>query len=242
MSNTEVKVVLQRVQDNPEQGRRVALFDLDGTLIGAHLWLGLIKHHLKTKEKLLSVFWYIFSHIVLTPFWKMRLISTEKYYQSWIRDLPELIKGIKTEKVKEIFSWLSDEYLLPTLKKNVFERLKKHRQEGFLTILTSGSFQYLLEIIAKRLNIDFTVGTELEIVENKFSGKIIPPLCFGKGKVAKLENFLSEKNLKINLKESFAYSDSFFDIPLLELVGNPVAVEPDKKLLKIAKNKGWQII
>ncbi len=222
--------------------KKVALFDLDGTLVNAHLWLGMVKHHLKTKENLFSVFWYLTSHMALAPFWKMHLISTEKYYQSWGKDLAKLIKGIKLERGKEIFDWLTDEYLLPALKKKVLERLKKHQEEGLLTILISGSFQDLVDIVATRLNIDFAIGTELEVVKDKFSGKIIPPLCLGEGKADKIKNFLSEKKLKINFKESFAYSDGIFDLPMLELVGNPVVVEPDKKLLEIAKNKGWQII
>lgn len=221
---------------------KIALFDLDGTLVRTHLWSGLMKHHLKTKEKLWATFWYLFSHLTLTPLWKMGLISTEKYYQSWGQDLVAMIKGIRTERAKEIFEKLSDEYLLPSLKTKVWKRLKNHQQEGFLTILTSGSFQQLLEIIANRLNIDFVIGTELEIVEDRFSGRIIPPFCFSQGKAEKVKKFLSGNNLKINLKQSFAYSDSFFDLPILELVGNPVVVEPDKKLLKIAKSKGWQII
>jgi len=222
--------------------KKLAIFDLDGTLITSHLWLGIVKHHLKTKENLFSVFWYLFSHMALAPFWKMKLIPTEKYYKSWGQDLALTMKGIKTDRAKVIFEWLSDQYLLPTSKKNVLERLKKHQEEGFLTFLTSGSFQELIKIIANRLDIDFAIGTELEQKSDEFSGKIILPFCFGQGKAEKVKKFLSEKNLKINFKESFAYSDSIFDLPMLELVGNPVAVEPDKKLLEIAKNKGWQII
>jgi len=142
--------------------RKIAIFDLDGTLVNSHLWLGIVKHHLKTKENLFSVFWYLFSHMALAPFWKMKLIPTEKYYKSWGQDLALTMKGIKTDKAKAIFEWLSDQYLLPSSKKNVLERLKKHQEEGFLTILTSGSFQDLIKIIANRLNIDFAIGTELE--------------------------------------------------------------------------------
>ncbi len=221
---------------------KIALFDLDGTLVNAHVWLGIVKHHLKTKENFFLVFWYLISHMAQAPFWKIHLISTEKYYQSWGEDLGKLMKGIKLGRGKEIFDLLANEYLLPKLEKSVLERLKIHQKEDFLTILISGSFQDLLQIIAKRLNIDFTVGTELEVIKNKFSGKVIPPLCLGKGKAEKLQKFLSKKNLKINFEKSFAYSDSIFDLPMLELVGNPVVVGPDAKLLKIAKSKKWQII
>jgi len=54
--------------------------------------------------------------------------------------------------------------------------------------------------------------------------------------------FLSEKGLKINFKESFAYADSFVDLPILELVGKPVAVSPDEELKELAQSKGWQVI
>jgi len=221
---------------------KIALFDFDGTLVGSHLWSGLLKYYLKKREKLFSIFWFLISNFALAPFWKMGLISTEKYYQRWGKDMAQLMKGVEVKKAKEIFDWLTDDYLLPTLKKNAFERLKKHQEDGYLTVLTSGSFQDLIKVFSSRLNIDFAVGTELEIVKNKFSGKIIPPLCFAQEKAEKVKQFLTNNNLAINFKESFAYSDSIFDLPMLELVGNPVAVEPDKKLLETAKARGWQII
>jgi len=222
--------------------KKVAIFDLDGTLVKAHLWSGIAKHHFKTKENRLSVFWYIISHMAQLPFWKIGLISTEKYYQSWGKDLAWMTKGLSKVRVKNIFNWVANEYLLPSLKKDVFERLKNHQKQGFLTILISGSFQDIVELIASQLNIDFAIGTELEIVDNRFTGKIIPPLCFGKAKTEKLKNLLSKRKLQIDFKESFAYSDGIFDLSTLEMVGNPVAVEPDEKLLKIAKDRGWLII
>lgn len=242
MKDSKVKIVPQQVQDNPERTRRIALFDFDGTLVSSHLWSGLLKYYLNKKEKLFPIFWFLISNFALTPFWKIGLISTKKYYQSWGKDMVRLMKGIDIKRAKEIFDWLTDDYLLPTLKKNAFEKLKKHQEDGYLIVLTSGSFQDLIKVFSSRLNIDFAVGTELEIVENKFSGKIIPPLCFAQGKTEKVRQFLADNNLAIDFKESFAYSDSIFDLPMLELVGNPVAVEPDKELLKIASTRGWQII
>ena len=222
--------------------KKIAIFDLDGTLIKAHLWSGLVKHHLKTKKNRLSVFRYVTSHMIQLPFWKIGLISTEKYYRSWGENLAWMVKGLSGIRAKQIFDWVSNEYLLPTLKKDIFQRLKNHQKQGFLTILISGSFQDIVELIAFQLNIDFAIGTELEIVNNRFTGRIIPPLCFGKAKTEKLKKFLSEKKLQIDFKESFAYSDGIFDLSTLEMVGNPIAVEPDEKLLKIAEGRGWTII
>jgi len=222
--------------------KKIAIFDLDGTLVSSHLWLGLAKYYFKKKENIFPTLWFIISHLSFLPFWKMGLIPTEKYYKSWVKDMSQIMRGIRLDREKEIFNWLTDNYLLPTLKNNVFDRLKQHQKDGFLTILISGSFQNLLDIIANRLNIDFAIGTKLEMVKDKFSGKIIPPVCFGQEKMKMVKSFLNEKNLKINFKESFSYSDSVFDLPILEFVGNPVVVEPDKNLLSVAKNKGWEII
>lgn len=224
------------------ENKKVAIFDLDGTLIEHHLWLGILKNHLKKKKNLFWSFWYLITHFTAFPLWKMKLISTQKFYQNWAKDMPIMMKGIKLEEGKEIFNWVSEKYLLPSIKSESLNRLKSHQKEGFLTILTSGSFQGVVEIIAKSLNIDFALGTELEINRERFTGKIIPPLCFGEGKKEKLENLFSEKNLEIDFKNSFAYSDSIFDLPVLNLVGNPVVVNPDKELLNIAKSNGWQII
>lgn len=225
-----------------QNGKKSCFFDLDGTLVTRHLWLGLFKHHLKTRENLFWSFWYLVSHMALMPLWKIHLIHQERFYRSWGEDLAIMVKGMKQDRTKEIFNWIADEYLLPSLKRDIFEKLKKHQKENFLTILTSGSFQDLVEIIAGRIGIDFAVGTKLEIFGDKFSGKIIPPFCFKEGKVERVKNLIKEKNLSINFKESFAYSDSAFDLPILKLVGNPVAVDPDNKLLRIAQNKSWTIL
>ena len=231
-----------RIKNMNDKETKVALFDLDGTLVKAHLWVGLAKYNLKNKEDIISTLGYLITHTVLMIPWKMHLIPSQYFYKSWVQDMPQLIKGMDVERAKEIFNWLADYYLLPTLRNDTLGILKKHQKEGFITVLISGSFQGLLDIIADRLGFNFAIGTESEIRQNKFSGKIIPPACSGQGKLEKTRRFFSGKGLKINFKESFAYADSFVDLPILELVGNPVAVSPDEKLKEFAQIKGWQII
>jgi phosphoserine phosphatase len=64
----------------------------------------------------------------------------------------------------------------------------------------------------------------------------------GSEKVRRIQELISEKGLEVNLSSSFAYADSISDLPLLEWVGNPVAVEPEEKLQAIAQERGWQIM
>ena len=80
------------------------------------------------------------------------------------------------------------------------------------------------------------------MLNNRCSGRIEKPLCFGKNKVAMLKKYIHKMNLSINLESSFAYADSLTDVPFLELVGNPVASYPDKELLKLAMNRSWKIL
>jgi len=221
---------------------KAALFDLDGTLVEAHLWVGLSKYNFKNRENVLSTLSYLMSHMGLMIPWKMNLMSSEYFFETWIKDMAQLIKGTRADKSREKFAWLADRYLLPTLRKESADILKKHQREGFVTILISGSLQPVLDQVAERLGFDFAVGTEPEISRGRYTGRIVPPCCSGPGKLAKTEKLLAEKKLRINYEESYAYADSSVDLPILNLVGHPFAVDPDEKLRKIALAKGWDII
>jgi len=226
----------------PDQSQRIAIFDLDGTLIKAHLWAVLLKYNLNKKERIFASIWYFVSHIALMIPWKLKLISTKKCFQSWAQDVPQMVKGINAERGKEVFGNIWDRYISPTLKKKTFERLKWHQKRGNITILASNSPQNFVDTIKENLNFDFAVGAKLEIKKNKFTGKTIPSLPWGKEKAKRIKEIIKEQRLNIDFKGSFTYSDSFSDLPILELVGSPVVVDPDEKLLQFAKENNWEIL
>ena len=85
------------------------------------------------------------------------------------------------------------------------------------------------------------MGTQLEVSNGRFTGRIKEPLCFGEGKAARLQALLS-RYPDVDLSRSYAYADSIFDLPFLEMVGNPVAVYPDPELAALARERGWEII
>jgi HAD superfamily hydrolase (TIGR01490 family) len=229
-----------------EKRNIAAFFDFDGTLFTGHLWQGIVKHHIKHKVKLVSVLMYLATNFPLAFAGelasKINITGEEWYKIKWGEDLATLLKGFKKEEVIRIFQWITDNYFMKLLRPDVMALLQRHRNENHITVLLSGSFSDFLEIIKQELDIDYIVGTKLEVINDVYSGRIIKPLCFGINKAKLLEEFISQARLNIDFGLSFAYADSVLDAPILQLVGNPVATYPDRELLTLAKRRGWQIL
>ncbi len=92
------------------------------------------------------------------------------------------------------------------------------------------------------LEVNYIVGTKLEIINGSYSGRIVKPLCFDTNKARLLKEFINQAQLNIDLDLSFVYADSSLDAPILEMAGNSVATYPDQELLTLAQRQGWQIL
>lgn len=118
--------------------------------------------------------------------------------------------------------------------------IQKHREQSDTLMIITATNRFITQPIARSLGIDNLLATEPEIVDGEFSGKIVGAPCFQEGKVQRLQLWLNEHNE--SLAGSYFYSDSINDLPLLEKVSHPVAVDPDKKLDAIAQKRQWPII
>src|SRR5882672_8880100 len=127
----------------------------------------------------------------------------------------------------------------PRLSPEAVNRLRWHQSAGHFVILLSGTLDLLLEPLAERLGVYARVGSELEIEDSRFTGRIAGAHPFG---VTKAECLAAiNRANRFNLKRSFAYADSFADRHLLAMVGHPVATNADTALRKIAERRGWMI-
>jgi HAD superfamily hydrolase (TIGR01490 family) len=115
----------------------------------------------------------------------------------------------------------------------------KHKKKGDRVIVITATNSFVTRPIVKRYGIDELLATEPEIIEGQFSGKIIDAPCFQEGKVTKLKKWLHENNE--SLMGSYFYSDSFNDLPLLNLVDYPIVVNADKVLTKTALTNAWPL-
>ncbi len=130
--------------------------------------------------------------------------------------------------------------LMAKLRPEARRLLDQHRQAGRPTYIVSASPIEVVEPLAVALGMTAGIGTRSEIVDGVYTGELAGPFCYGPGKVeamteiARLEGF--------ELDRCWAYSDSASDLPMLQCVGHPVAVNPDAKLERYAGQEGWPIV
>jgi HAD superfamily hydrolase (TIGR01490 family) len=116
----------------------------------------------------------------------------------------------------------------------------RHRAKGDVVAIVTGASPYAARPLARRLGIEHLVTSELEVGRDGcFTGKIVDPLCYGVGKLERAKRLADALGFAID--EATFYSDSYSDLPLLERVAEPVVVNPDPLLGRIAKRRGWRV-
>ena len=212
----------------------LAIFDLDNTLIAGdsdHAWgeflieQGIV--NAQSYKQANDLFYqqyqrgeldiYAYLSFALEPLTQFSLTQLKSLHQQFMKD-----------KI--------DPLLLP----KAFDLLKKHRNQGDYLLIITATNRFITGPIAERLGVDDILASEPEIVDGKYTGRISGTPCYQEGKVERLNQWF--KNHDQDLKDSYFYSDSHNDIPLLEQVDHPVVVDADEQLLSHAKKRGWTSI
>lgn len=218
-----------------------AIFDLDGTLYTGHIVKGIVRHHRTQRVKRLPLYVFLATRMVLWPPWRLGLMSEATVRELWTRHLGWTVRGWTPQEAAAAFAWIAEQYVQPLVRPDVLARLRDHQAVGHRVILVSGTLAPLLAEIGFRLGVEETVGTPLVLRAGRYTGACELPVCQGAGKVLRLEAHLGGDD-HINWSQSYAYADSYTDLPLLERVGQPVAVYPDDQLAAHAQNRGWEIM
>lgn len=213
---------------------RLALFDLDNTLLGGdsdHAWGD-----------------YLCERGILdTATYKTR---NDEFYQDYLAGTLNLTEYLnftleilgRTE-MAQLDEWHRDfmrDCIEPIILPKALELIDKHRAAGDKLVVITATNRFVTGPIVERLGIETLLATECEQAEGRYTGRTTGVPCFREGKVTRLNMWLEENGL--NLEGSYFYSDSMNDLPLLEQVANPVAVDPDPKLRAEAESRGWPVI
>ncbi|HET8813423.1 MAG TPA: HAD-IB family hydrolase [Solirubrobacterales bacterium] len=131
--------------------------------------------------------------------------------------------------------------ILPRVYPQMLEEVYAHQDAGRPTFIVSAAGNGVVEQLAHVLGMDGGIGTRYEAdAEGNFTGRLDGPFVYGEGKVTAMEEFAADH--EIDLAQSYAYSDSLSDLPMLRAVGNPVVVNPDPALVAIAREEKWQVL
>lgn len=133
-----------------------------------------------------------------------------------------------------------EEVIKPMITEKARALVKRHQEEGDLIIVITATNSFITKPIAELFGIENLIGTDPEEKEGEFTGKVSGLPSFKEGKVTRLEAWLKGKNLSLaSFEQSYFYSDSHNDLPLMQKVTHPVAVDSDDILSEYAKSKGW---
>jgi HAD superfamily hydrolase (TIGR01490 family) len=157
-----------------------------------------------------------------------------------IDDMVRLVKGIPENLMVEMCSGVFHKVLLPSVYKEAISEIEFHKARGARIVILSSALKTVCKEMARILNIDDIICSELEVKNGYLTGRPIGHICYGEEKSVSLRAYC-EKNSCMP-SDAWFYSDSISDLPALSVVGKPVCVNPDKKLKKAAIKRGWKVV
>jgi HAD superfamily phosphoserine phosphatase-like hydrolase len=208
--------------------------DLEGTLTTSATWKG-VASYLKLNGKTTEYRIFLLLHLPVIPIARIGLIEDQAFKNWWMRDMTRFLKGMSSSEISTLAEWIVENELWINRREDVIAELERHSKKGNQVILLSGAWQPVLEAFASRIGA-VALGTPLEMVDGKATGRLAAPMNTGKTKIASLQRYLRHLNIDA------AYGDTGPDIPMLEISKKPVAVYPDKKLRTTATARGWRIL
>ena len=215
--------------------RAAAFFDLDKTILAKSSTLAFTKKFyegglIKRPDALKAAyaqFVYLVSGADHDQMEQMRLY------------LSDLVQGWDVKRVHEIVAETIDEIVDPIVYAEALELIDEHHEAGRDVIIISSSGTEVVEPIGDRLGVDLALGTQMAIEDGHYTGEILF-YAYGEGKADAMRDLAAERGY--DLAQCYSYTDSHTDLPMLDIVGHPVATNPDTELRKIAEERGWEIL
>lgn len=176
--------------------------------------------------------------------------ANDRFYQEYLNgelDVFEYqrfaLQPLSTHSMEELESWRETfmaKKVQPMMLEKAATLLADHRAQGHTLMIITATNRFITEPIAELLGVDYLIATEPELVNGRFTGEVAGTPSFQDGKVVRLNDWLEA--FDETLDGAWFYSDSHNDVPLLKLVQNPVAVDPDPTLEKLAIESGWPVM
>jgi HAD superfamily hydrolase (TIGR01490 family) len=212
----------------------IAFFDLDKTLLAVNsgsLWIRreLALGHISRMQALRASLWLARYHLGFVSM-KDALVQAISF-----------LRGAREQHLRERTALFYEELVRSQFRPGALRALEEHRSAGDKLVLLTSSSDYLGDLVARDLGLDAVLCTRLEVdASGLYTGRPLGEVCFGEGKRFYARACASEAG--VPLSACSFYTDSYSDLPVLEVVGRPVAVHPDRRLQREALRRGWPVV
>lgn len=212
----------------------LAIFDLDNTLIAGdsdHSWGVFL-----VEKQLVDAEIYRQANDGFYADYKNGTLDIRAYLRF---SLAPLTRHSMAE-LEKLHAEFMHDHIEPLMLPKAEALLQYHRDRGDHLLIITATNGFVTRPIAKRLGVDDILATDPEVVDGRYTGNFVGTPCFQAGKITHLHEWL--KHNQHSLEGAYFYSDSINDLPLLEQVDQPVAVDPDERLANIARERNWKVL
>ncbi len=206
-----------------------AFFDMDNTLLTVDTALSWTRFLYRRGELPAAM---VAKAMYWATLYKLALLDMDSVFTNLCTDLAG---DSEAEMIAKCDIWYR-EHVAPFVAPAARVAVERHRQQGHIVVLATGSTAYAARPVARDVGIEHVLSSELEVEAGAFTGKP-RALCFGHHKVTLAERWATAHG--VDLARSYFYSDSYNDLPMLERVGTAIAINPDTRLARHAKQRGW---
>lgn len=211
----------------------LALFDLDNTLLAGdsdYLWGCFLVNKGLVDKQLYEEANERFYHE-----YKQGKLDIHEFLNFALQPLADNDPGL----LQSLHQEFMEIHIKPLMTRAGKELIAKHRSAGDHPVIITATNSFVTRPIARAFGVSDLIATEPEVIDGRYTGRVAGTPCFQRGKIERLHAWLEAT--KLDFANSWFYSDSHNDLPLLEEVAHPVAVDPDDTLRAIASERGWQI-
>jgi len=219
-----------------KNGRAAAFYDLEGTLVSTNL-VHTLGFYARRQQGLFATIKKSVGTLAKLPFFAAtdfysRNVFNEVFFKSY--------EGESEDRLRFFSQELFEEVLKPAIYDGTSELIAQSKKLGQRQIVITGALDFTVKPLVDYLGIDELAANRLEFVNGSATGRLLPPVMASATKARWIREYAEREG--INLSDSFAYSDSISDLPMLSIVGHPVAVNPDFRLKQTALQHDWAIL
>jgi HAD superfamily hydrolase (TIGR01490 family) len=213
-----------------------AFYDVDGTLIKINIVHAFAYYQARHPSLLESAMRTIKTGASIPVFWAADKLSRKWFNEIFYRQY----EGASEDRLVVLAEELFEDVIKPNIYPRAKDLIEDSRRAGVRQVLISGALDFTMKPLARYLGVDDLIANRLEFVDHYATGKLQKPFVAGATKADIMRAYAKEH--AIDLAESWAYTDSFSDYPMLAVVGHPTACNPDFRLRSLARSYDWPVL